>query len=165
MILLKKCLLAFFGLCAGGIIAAGVYAFLAIIGVFVRLMGKTGTRKHIFLYETVIILGGVLGNILDIYEFPIYMGPYLGTLFICAYGLSVGIFVGCLVMSLADTESPSGYQPEDSSGRGASISDICPGRGENGGISGIFLESYSFPWMTRPKMMRQKGFGLSAAGF
>ena len=42
MILLKKCLLAFFGLCAGGIIAAGVYAFLAIIGVFVRLMGKTG---------------------------------------------------------------------------------------------------------------------------
>ena len=25
MILLKKCLLAFFGLCAGGIIAAGVY--------------------------------------------------------------------------------------------------------------------------------------------
>ena len=150
MILLKKCLLAFFGLCAGGIIAAGVYAFLAIIGVFVRLMGKTGTRKHIFLYETVIILGGVLGNILDIYEFPIYMGPYLGTLFICAYGLSVGIF---------------GYQPEDSSGRGASISDICPGRGENGGISGIFLESYSFPWMTRPKMMRQKGFGLSAAGF
>ena len=103
MILLKKILLAFFGLCAGGIIAAGVYAFLAIIGIFVRLMGKTGTRKHIFLYETVIILGGVLGNILDIYEFPIYMGPYLGTLFICAYGLSVGIFVGCLVMSLAET--------------------------------------------------------------
>ena len=66
-------------------------------------ISKTGTRKHIFLYETVIILGGVLGNILDIYEFPIYMGPYLGTLFICAYGLSVGIFVGCLVMSLAET--------------------------------------------------------------
>ena len=103
LILLKKCLLAFFGLCAGGIIAAGVYAFLAIIGVFVRLMGKTGTRKHIFLYETVIILGGVLGNILDIYELPIYMGPYIGTLFICVFGLSVGIFVGCLVMSLAET--------------------------------------------------------------
>ena len=102
MILLKKCLLAFFGLCAGGIIAAGVYAFLAIIGVFVRLMGKTGTRKHIFLYETVIILGGVLGNILDIYEFPIYMGPYIGTLFICVFGLSVGIFVGCLALAIAE---------------------------------------------------------------
>lgn len=103
MILLKKMLLAFFGLCAGGVIAAGVYAFLAIIGVFVRLMGKTGTRKHIMLYETVIILGGVLGNIVDIYEFPIYMGTVVGTVFLAAAGLSVGIFVGCLVMSLAET--------------------------------------------------------------
>lgn len=103
MILLKKALLAFFGLCAGGVIAAGVYAFLAIIGVFVRLMGKTGTRKHIFLYETVIILGGILGNILDIYEFPIVTGEYFGNLLLGIWGLSVGIFVGCLVMSLAET--------------------------------------------------------------
>lgn len=103
MILLKKILLAFFGLCAGGIIAAGVYAFLAIIGIFVRLMGKTGTRKHIMLYETIIILGGVLGNILDIYEFPIYMGAFFGHVFLIIAGLSMGIFVGCLVMSLAET--------------------------------------------------------------
>lgn len=103
MILLKKALLAFFGLCAGGVIAAGVYAFLAIIGIFVRLMGKTGTRKHILLYETVIILGGVLGNILDIYEFPIVMGGFVGNLFLAICGMSVGIFVGCLVMSLAET--------------------------------------------------------------
>ena len=99
MILLKKILLAFFGLCAGGVIAAGVYAFLAIIGVFVRLMGKTGTRKHIILYETVI----VLGNIVDIYEFPIYMGSFIGTIFLAVAGVCVGIFVGCLVMSLAET--------------------------------------------------------------
>ena len=55
------------------------------------------------LYETVIILGGVLGNILDIYEFPIYMGALIGPVFLIAAGLSVGIFVGCLVMSLAET--------------------------------------------------------------
>ena len=103
MILLKKILLAFFGLCAGGVIAAGVYSFLAIIGVFVRLMGKTGTRKHIILYETVIVLGGVLGNIVDIYEFPIYMGSFIGTIFLAVAGVCVGIFVGCLVMSLAET--------------------------------------------------------------
>lgn len=103
MTLLKGLFLMFLGLSAGGIIAAGVFAFLAIIGVFPRLIGKTRTNRHIFLYETVIILGGVLGNILDIYEFPIYMGPYIGTLFICVFGLSVGIFVGCLVMSLAET--------------------------------------------------------------
>ena len=44
--LLKQIFLGFTGLCAGGIIAAGVYAFLAIIGVFPRLMGRTGTRRH-----------------------------------------------------------------------------------------------------------------------
>ena len=58
--LLKMTALALFGLCAGGVIAAGIFAFLAIIGVFPRLIGKTGTKKHIMLYETAIILGGAL---------------------------------------------------------------------------------------------------------
>ena len=96
----KEVLLCFIGLSAGGIIAAGVFAFLAIIGVFPRLIGVTHTKKHIMLYETCIILGGVLGNIGDIYEVPIGLG---GNLFLGIFGLSVGIFIGCLVMSLAET--------------------------------------------------------------
>lgn len=98
--LLRQLALGFIGLCAGGIIAAGVFAFLAIIGVFPRLIGKTKTREHILLYETIIILGGTAGNLVDLYEFPILMG---GTLFLAVCGLSVGVFVGCLVMSLAET--------------------------------------------------------------
>ena len=39
--------LIFVGLSAGGIIAAGVFAFLVIIGVFPRLIGETGTKRHI----------------------------------------------------------------------------------------------------------------------
>lgn len=97
---LKEVFLGFIGLSAGGIIAAGVFAFLAIIGVFPRIIGTTHTRRHIILYETFIILGGVLGNISDIYEFPLGFG---GNLFLGVYGLAVGIFVGCLVMSLAET--------------------------------------------------------------
>ena len=97
---LKQLFLVFLGLSAGGVIAAGVFAFLAIIGVFPRLIGKTHTNKHIFLYETVIIIGGILGNVSDIYEIPIHMG---GNVFLGIYGLAVGIFVGCLVMSLAET--------------------------------------------------------------
>ena len=65
---IKNIFLLFFGLCSGGIIAAGVYAFLAIIGVFVRLIGKTKTKKNIMLYENMIILGGVLGNIMELYK-------------------------------------------------------------------------------------------------
>ena len=51
----KLWFLGFFGLAAGGIIAAGIFAFLAIIGVFPRLMGKTGTKGKIMLFETCII--------------------------------------------------------------------------------------------------------------
>lgn len=98
--LLRQLLMAFIGLCAGGVIAAGVFAFLAIIGVFPRLIGKTKTSRHIMLYETVIILGGIVGNVVDLYEFPILMG---GNVLLGIFGLSVGVFVGCLVMSLAET--------------------------------------------------------------
>lgn len=97
---LRQVFLCFIGLSAGGIVAAGVFAFLVIIGVFPRLIGITHTKKHIILYESIIILGGVLGNISDIYEFPLGFG---GNVFLGIYGLSVGIFVGCLVMSLAET--------------------------------------------------------------
>ena len=92
-------LLGLVGLAAGGIIAAGVFAFLAIIGVFPRLIGKTCTNNHIKLYETMIILGGIGGNIADLYNYPI---PF-GEVFNAVFGLSAGIFVGCLVMSLAET--------------------------------------------------------------
>lgn len=97
---LNQLFLGFIGLCAGGVIAAGIFAFLAIIGVFPRLIGKTKTNKHIFLYETLIIIGGTVGNMIDLYEFPILWG---GSLLLGIFGASVGIFVGCLVMSLAET--------------------------------------------------------------
>ena len=98
----RNAALIFVGLSAGGIIAAGVFAFLVIIGVFPRLIGKTGTKRHILLYGTVIVSGGVLGNIADLYEFPIPLHGF-SSLFLGIFGLAVGIFVGCLVMSLAET--------------------------------------------------------------
>lgn len=92
--------LILFGVSSGGIIAAGVFAFLAIIGVYPRLIGKTKTKQHIMLYETLIVAGGILGNISDFYEIPILWG---GPVLLAVMGLSTGIFVGCLVMSLAET--------------------------------------------------------------
>lgn len=103
LIFLKNAFLIFFGICAGSVIAAGVYAFLAMIGVFVRLMGRTNTGKRARLYERCIVAGGILGNASDIYEVPLMLGRGFGTLFLTAAGLSVGVFVGCLAMSLAET--------------------------------------------------------------
>jgi len=98
----QQMILAFIGGSAGGVIAAGVFAFLVIIGVFPRLIGKTKTNRHILLYETIIIIGGTIGNVLDLYEFPVLMRVG-SNLFLGVFGLAVGVFVGCLVMSLAET--------------------------------------------------------------
>ena len=102
--LLRFLLLALIGLSAGSIIAAGVFAFLAIIGVFPRLIGKTKTRSHIMLYETVIVSGGIFGNLWDIYEFPLtqVFSP-IAPVLLAIFGVCVGVFVGCLAMSLAET--------------------------------------------------------------
>jgi stage V sporulation protein AB len=97
---LKTFALIFAGLSAGGMIAAGIFAFLAMIGVFPRLIGVCGTGKHILLCETAIILGGVCGNFVDLYHFRI---PFGGLLLLLIFGLFSGIFVGCLAMSLAET--------------------------------------------------------------
>ena len=102
MRMIQNAALAFIGISAGGVIAAGVFAFLVIIGVFPRLIGKTGTKEHIMLYGSVIVAGGVLGNLVDLYEFPIPLFG-LSSLFLETFGMAVGIFVGCLVMSLSET--------------------------------------------------------------
>lgn len=101
---LKQLFLGFFGICAGGIIAAGVFAFLAMIGIFPRLMGRTRTSSRAMLYETATILGGIGGNILNLYNIPIPINSsILSQFFLGITGLSIGTFVGCLVMSLAET--------------------------------------------------------------
>ena len=45
MRMIQNAALAFIGISAGGVIAAGVFAFLVIIGVFPRLIGKTGWKR------------------------------------------------------------------------------------------------------------------------
>lgn len=97
---LKQALLFVVGISAGGIVAGGVYAFLAVIGIFPRLIGTTGTKSHIMLCETMLILGGIYGNLMDLYRIPRMFG---GNLTLAFWGISTGVFVGCLVMSLAET--------------------------------------------------------------
>lgn len=99
--LLKQIFLGFTGLCAG-IIAAGVSRISGDHRRVSRLMGRTGTRRHLILYETVIVAGGIeMCRICT--RFPFH-GQFFGTLFLGIFGLTAGIFVGCLVMSLAETD-------------------------------------------------------------
>lgn len=102
--LLKQISLAVIGGCAGGIIAAGVFSFLAIIGIYPRLIGKSKTHRHMMLYETLLILGGILGNLLYLFDFSISLSyGIVAQLILTIFGMGAGIFVGCLVMSLSET--------------------------------------------------------------
>lgn len=99
LILLKYAFLIFIGLSAGAIISGGLFDFIVMIGAVTRIIGKTHTSSRIRLYETVIILGGVSGCLISLYNYEARLGMWLGVI----YGLFSGIFLGCLIMSLTET--------------------------------------------------------------
>lgn len=90
--------LGFVGLAAGLAVSAGTFAFLIVIGVIPRMIGKCNRAAETMHFENAVVCGGVLGNIASI--FPVRIP--LGQLLLCAYGLSAGIFVGCIAVALAE---------------------------------------------------------------
>lgn len=96
--MIRYCLLAIIGFAGGLVVAAGVFAFITLLGVLNRLASKTNTAKHILLYENMVILGGILGNTWFIYQWDI---PF-GIIGLILFGLFSGIFVGCQAMALAE---------------------------------------------------------------
>lgn len=97
--LIKHIFLGFLGIASGVVVSAGTFAFLIVIGVVPRMIGKCNRAAETMHFENAIILGGVLGNLASVFlqlRFP------LGPLFLCAFGLSAGIFVGCIAVALAE---------------------------------------------------------------
>ena len=112
-----------FGLCGGGLVAAGLFAFISILGLVPRLAARTHTASQIHRYENWIVAGSFFGNLLNLHQVPFYqIGMGLGrrlpkwlsngwlqgmslvsVVFPGIMGIASGIFVGCLVMSLAET--------------------------------------------------------------
>ncbi len=99
MMFLKQLLLAAAGLAAGTVVAGGVFALITSAGLMARLTGKTHTGKYAQVYETCVALGGTFGNLWSLYHFRVPLG--MGFLVIC--GLSFGVYIGVLVMSLAES--------------------------------------------------------------
>lgn len=96
---IRYILLGISGLAAGVLVAAGVFALITSIGVIPRMADKSRTASHIRKYETAVILGGVWGNLLNIYHIPMQLGTWVMVLF----GAFAGIFVGCLATALAES--------------------------------------------------------------
>ncbi len=94
----RQLLLALIGLSAGVTVAGGLFSFVVSLGVVSDFADRTHTGNHILLYETSVALGGILGNILFIYQISIPVGVGILMLF----GMFAGVFVGCWSMALAE---------------------------------------------------------------
>lgn len=90
--------LIFLGLAAGGLVAAGTFAFIAAIGIVPRMAKRTGTQRFIRFYEDAIVLGGIWGTSAMFIDYQMPAKP----LFLGVYGVCAGVFVGVLAMALTE---------------------------------------------------------------
>ena len=91
-------ILGMIGLSSGALVAGGLFAFIASLGIVSDLADRTKTVKHRGMYENAIIVGGILGNMAYLYQMNFGKSAIvLGT-----FGFFSGIFVGCWAMALAE---------------------------------------------------------------
>ncbi|MEA5085182.1 MAG: stage V sporulation protein AB [Lachnospiraceae bacterium] len=98
MVMLKYIILAIIGFSSGVIVAGGIFAFIAIIGIVPRFAQKTGTQNKIMIYEDAIIIGGILGCLEMFIDYSYNISVFIGAMI----AFFVGIFVGSLAVSLAE---------------------------------------------------------------
>ena len=98
MIIAKNILIMFISCASGLIIAGGVFAFIAMIGIIPRLTQKTVTAKSISIYENTIIAGGLWGATTFFINYNIPVGTVSAAVLSCC----IGMFVGALAVSLAE---------------------------------------------------------------
>lgn len=115
----KQTFLGILGASAGILVSAGVFTVLLAVGLVPRFAGKTHTGRNIFLYEEMVVLGTLAGDFLSVFPGYGYVGEWVrqkmlfgaatlrvwtvvSGLFVTAFGLFAGIFVGCLALAIAE---------------------------------------------------------------
>lgn len=96
---MEQWILAFIGMAASFLVAAGVFAFAVMVGVVSRIVARTKTIKHLEVIEDSIVVGGALGSLVSIYQPELPFGVW----FLALYGVFSGIHAGCLAIALAET--------------------------------------------------------------
>ncbi len=97
--LVKEIFLGFIGLTAGFAVSAGTFAFMIVLGVLPRMIGKCNRAAETLHFENMIMLGGIFGNIISVF---LNLKLPFGTWFLYLYGFTAGMFVGCLAVALAE---------------------------------------------------------------
>lgn len=91
-------LMIIIGFASGAGIAAGVFAFIAAIGIVPRMAQRSKTEKYIPLYEDMILLGGLFATTAMFIDYRLPKIPLLAG----ALALAIGTFVGVLAMALTE---------------------------------------------------------------
>ena len=96
--------------------AGGVFTVLLAVGLIPRFAGKTHTGKKVLIYENMVILGTMAGNILSVFNWnsqfeelvtgqfgiPQQIWGVFAQLLLVCFGVFAGIFVGSLAMAIAE---------------------------------------------------------------
>lgn len=98
MMWIRGGLIGVIGLSAGFIIAAGIYSFIAMVGVLTRLATRTNTAARVMLYEDMVTLGAAVGNCLYLWSVSLPFSKVI----LAGVGICTGIFIGCLAIALAE---------------------------------------------------------------
>lgn len=86
------------GFSSGLVVSGAVFAFISVIGLVPRLAQKTATQAHSRFYETAILAGGIFGALAGVVQLRLPGGGFAAAI----VSICIGIFYGCLAMSLAE---------------------------------------------------------------
>lgn len=100
---LNTVILLFMGFCAGIGVAAGTFAFFLVIRVIPRMIQKAKLEKYIVYIENKVIQGTLFGTVLSLFFWKKrWLYWFLGKTLLTIYGMSAGIFAGCIAVALAE---------------------------------------------------------------
>lgn len=100
--IIKYIVMALTAFGGGAVISAAVFALIASTGVITRMAGKTHTVKYVRTYETAVVIGGILWNVIWVFSVRIPLKAEIHQSLQFVMSLAQGIFVGCLAVSLAE---------------------------------------------------------------
>lgn len=88
---------------AGIGVAAGTFAFLLVIKVLPRMIQKTRLENKIIYIENMVIKGVLFGTVFSLFHWKKkWLFAILGKTLLTFFGLSAGVFTGCIAIALAE---------------------------------------------------------------
>lgn len=100
---LKSVFMIVVGVASGLGVAAGTFAFLVVISIIPRLVQKAKLEHKIIYLENIVFRGILFGTVLSLFSWKKkLLFTLLGRSMLTIFGISAGIFVGCLSVALAE---------------------------------------------------------------